>query len=119
MSFHYTKIDDLSLNDSSVYYKTPFNNNMTRATTFSEKYIYFHTPSIIDNTTTDIKCLGNFIKMNKFKNDDEIKDENKDRLPFYYEFQSGNVYCNKNGRTEGEIYLIDIPDSDDKKDKIE
>lgn len=119
MPFHYTKIDDLSFNDIPLYFRTPINNTMTRATTFSEKYIYFHTQSIINNDVSNIKCLGNFIKMNKFRNEDETTDENKDRLPFYYEFQLGNVYCNKNGRTEGEIYLIGIPDSDENMIQLE
>lgn len=115
MPFHYTKIDDLSFNDTPLYFRTPVINTMTRATIFSDKYIYFHTQSIIDNDMSNIKCLGNFIKMNTLKNENEIKD----RLPFYYEFQLGNVYCNKNGRIEGEIYLIGIPDSDENMIQLE
>ena len=115
MPFHYTKIDDLSFNDTPLYFRTPVINTMTRATIFSDKYIYFHTQSIIDNDMSNIKCLGNFIKMNTHKNENEIKD----RLPFYYEFQLGNVYCNKNGRIEGEIYLIGIPDSDENMIQLE
>jgi hypothetical protein len=117
MQFHYTKIENLSFNDSPLYFRTPLTKEFIRATIFSEKYVYFHTTSLLDNDMTDTKCLGNFIKMNKLKNEDEII--NKDRLPFYYEFQLGNVYCNKNGKTEGEIYLIGIPDSDENMIQLE
>jgi hypothetical protein len=117
MQFHYTKIENLSFNDSPLYFRTPLTKEFIRATIFSEKYVYFHTTSLLDNDMTDTKCLGNFIKMNKLKNEDEII--NKDRLPFYYEFQLGNVYCNKNGKTEGEIYLIGIPDSNENMIQLE
>ena len=112
MSFHYTKIENLSFNGSPLYFRTPLTKEFTRATIFSEKYIYFHTISSLVNESTDTKCLGNFIKMSKIKDEDTDNIINKDRLLFYYEFQLGNVYCNKNGKTEGEIYLIGIPDSD-------
>ena len=89
MPFHYTKIENLSLNDKPLYFRTPLTKEFIRATIFSEKYVYFHTTSLLENESTDTKCLGNFIKMNKLKNEDDII--NKDRLPFYYEFQLGNV----------------------------
>ena len=117
MQFHYTKIENLSFNDSPLYFRKPLTKEFIRATIFSEKYVYFHTTSLLENESTDTKCLGNFIKMNKLKNEDEII--NKDRLPFYYEFQLGNVYCNKNGKTEGDIYLICIPDSNENMIQLE
>uniref|UniRef100_A0A6C0IFJ4 Uncharacterized protein n=1 Tax=viral metagenome TaxID=1070528 RepID=A0A6C0IFJ4_9ZZZZ len=105
MPFHYTKIDDITFNGSPLYFRTPINNNMTRATIFSDKYIYFHTPSILHNNASDIKCLGKFVKMNiRNKN-------NSDDFIQFYEFESGTVDCNKNGKTDGELYLIGIPDS--------
>ena len=117
MQFHYTKIENLSFNDSPLYFRTPLTKEFTRATIFSDKYVYFHTPTTVDNDMKDIKCLGNFIKMNKLTNEDDFI--NKNRLPFYYEFQLGNVYCNKNGKTEGELYLIGIPDSDENMIQLE
>lgn len=109
MSYHYTKIPDLTYNNCPMYFRTPLNKEMTRATVFSEKYLYFHSPSMKNNPASDIKTLGKFITISN--NNSGSSYDNYDYST--YEFELGNVNCKQNGQPDGEIYLIGIPDSDE------
>ena len=109
MSYHYTKIPDLTYNKCPMYFRTPLSKEMTRATVFSEKYLYFHSPSMINNPASDIKTLGKFITISRHNSGSPY--DNYDYST--YEFELGNVNCKQNGQPDGEIYLIGIPDSDE------
>jgi hypothetical protein len=110
MSYHYTKIDDLILNDKPLYFRTPLTDKFTRATTFSEKYLYYHSPTILDNNSKiEPVLLGKFVKVSR----------RSSGCPYYeynysvYEFQLGTVDCSPDGKTDGHIYLVGIPDSNE------
>lgn len=102
MSYHYTKIDDLVFNDKSMYFRTPLTTVFTRATTFSDKYLYYHCLSSKVNYDPDVKSLGKFLKVSSNDYDYSV-----------YEFELGIVKCKPDGRTDGNIYLVGIPDSDE------
>ena len=108
MSYHYTKIDDLILNNQQLYFRTPLTTVFTRATTFSDKYLYFHSPSL-NNIETDNKSLGKFVKLSRRSSGSPYDDYDYS----VYEFELGTVNCKPDGQTDGHIYLIGIPDSDD------
>jgi len=107
--YHYTKIDDLTFNELTLYFRTPLCKDMIRATAFTNKYLYFHTPSILNNNASDIKTLGKFIQLTR-RNSGSIYDDYDFSV---YEFELGSVNCKRDGQTDGEIYLIGIPDSDE------
>ena len=107
--YHYTKIDELTINGLSLYFRTPLCKDMIRATTFTNKYLYFHTLSILHNNASDIKTLGKFIQVNRCSSGSIYDDYDFS----VYEFELGSVNCKRDGRTDGEIYLIGIPDSDE------
>ena len=110
MNYHYTKIDDLTLNNSQLYFRTPLTNKYTRATEFSEKYLYYHSQSsTVNNSESEIKKLGKFVKVSRQSSGSMYDDYDYS----VYEFELGNVNCKQDGRTDGHIYLIGIPDSDD------
>jgi hypothetical protein len=114
MLYHYTKIEDLVFNDKPLYFRTPLTKELTRATTFSEKYLYYHSYSSTVNSATvnsesDIKTLGKFITVSR-RNSGSIYDDYDYSV---YEFELGIVNCKLDGRTDGDIYLIGIPDSDE------
>jgi hypothetical protein len=110
MNYHYTKIDDLTLNDSQLYFRTPLTTVFTRATTFSDKYLYYHCPPTIENKPDpDIKTLGKFLKVSRQSTGSMYDDYDYS----VYEFELGIVKCKPDGRTDGEIYLVGIPDSDE------
>jgi len=109
MSYHYTKIDDLMFNNSQLYFRTPVIKLLTFATTFSEKYLYYHSPSFKTSPTSDIKTLGKFVKLSRRSSGCPYDDYDYS----VYEFELGNVDCDTNGKTDGHIYLIGIPDSDE------
>jgi hypothetical protein len=92
-----------------MYFRTPLNKEMTRATVFSEKYLYFHSPSMTNNPASDIKTLGKFITISR-QNSGSLYDNYDYSM---YEFELGTVKCKQNGEPDGEIYLIGIPDSDE------
>ena len=102
MLYHYTKIEDLVFNDKSLYFRTPLTKELTRATSFSDKYLYYHSPSSILHTS-EVNSLGKFVKISRDSSVDYS----------VYEFESGIVNCKRDGRTDGDIYLIGIPDSDE------
>ena len=106
MNYHYTKIDNLVFNDKSMYFRTPLTTVFTRATTFSDKYLYYHCQPTIDNKPDpDIKKLGKFVKISRHSSNDYDYS--------VYEFEFGTVKCKQDGRTDGNIYLVGIPDSDE------
>jgi hypothetical protein len=105
MPYHYTKIEDLVFNDKPLYFRTPLTKDLIRATAFSEKYLYYHSPSSILHTS-EVNSLGKFIKVSRRNKDDDYDYS-------VYEFELGIVNCKRDGRTDGEIYLIGIPDSDE------
>jgi hypothetical protein len=107
--YHYTKIDDLTFNELTLYFRTPLCKDMIRATAFSNKYLYFHTPSMLNNNASDIKTLGKFIQVSRRSSGSMYDDYDYS----VYEFELGSVNCKRDGRTDGEIYLIGIPDSDE------
>lgn len=107
--YHYTKIDELTINGLSLYFRTTICKDMIRATTFSNKYLYFHTPSILHNNASDIKTLGKFIQVSR-RSSGVIYDDYDYSV---YEFELGSVNCKRDGRIDGEIYLVGIPDSDE------
>lgn len=110
MQYHYTKIDDLLLNDKQLYFRTPLTNKFTRATAFSEKYLYYHSASsTVNNFESDIKTLGKFVKVSRQSSGSMYDDYDY----CVYEFELGTVKCKRDGRTEGHIYLVGIPDSDE------
>jgi hypothetical protein len=108
MSYHYTKIEDLVFNDKQLYFRTPLTKELTRATAFSDKYLYYHSPSSILHTS-QINSLGKFITVSR-RNSGSIYDDYDYSV---YEFELGIVNCKRDGRTDGDIYLIGIPDSDE------
>ena len=105
MSYHYTKIDDLTFNNSELYFRTPLTTVFTRATTFSDKYLYYHCLSSKVNYDPDVKSLGKFVKISRHSSNDYDYS--------VYEFELGIVKCKQDGRTDGNIYLVGIPDSDE------
>ena len=105
MSYHYTKIDDLTFNNSELYFRTPLTTVFTRATTFSDKYLYYHCLSSKVNYDPDVKSLGKFVKISWHSSNDYDYS--------VYEFEFGTVKCKQDGRTDGNIYLVGIPDSDE------
>ena len=110
MQYHYTKIDDLTFNNSQLYFRTPLTNKYTRATEFSEKYLYYHSQSsTVNNSESEIKKLGKFVKVSRQSSGSMYDDYDY----CVYEFELGTVKCKQDGRTEGEIYLVGIPDSDE------
>jgi hypothetical protein len=108
MSYHYTKIDDITFNDVELYFRTPLTTVFTHATIFSDKYLYFHSPSS-SKTDPNIKSLGKFVKLSRMSSGCPYADYDYS----VYEFELGNVNCKQDGRTDGHIYLIGIPDSND------
>lgn len=108
MQYHYTKIDDLILNDKQLYFRTPLTKELTRATSFSDKYLYYHSKLNIIHTS-ELNSLGKFVKVSR-QNSGSMYDDYDYSV---YEFELGIVKCKQDGRTEGEIYLIGIPDSDE------
>lgn len=109
MTYHYTKIDDLMFNELQLYFRTPLTNKFTRATAFSDKYLYYHNPLSTLNSESDIKTLGKFVKLSRQSSGSMYDDYDYS----VYEFELGNVKCKRDGRTEGDIYLVGIPDSDE------
>ena len=105
MNYHYTKIDDLTFNNSQLYFRTPLTTVFTRATTFSDKYLYYHSYSATVNSESDVKSLGKFVKISRHSSNDYDYS--------VYEFELGIVKCKPDGRTDGNIYLVGIPDSDE------
>lgn len=108
MSYHYTKIDNLKFNDSQLYFRTPIITLFTLATIFSEKYLYYHIPSS-NKTGTNIKSLGKFVKLSRHSSGSPYDDYDYS----VYEFELGTVNCKPDGQTDGNIYFIGIPDSDE------
>jgi len=108
MSFHYTKIDGLILDNKQVYFRTPLTTVFTRATTFSDKYSYFHSPSS-NNPDSNIKTLGKFVKISRHSSGCPYYEHNYS----VYEFELGTVDCSPDGKTDGHIYLVGIPDSNE------
>jgi hypothetical protein len=108
MSYHYTKIEELVFNDKPLYFRTPLTKEFTRATSFSNKYLYYHSPSSILHTS-EVNSLGKFITVSR-RNSGSIYDDYDYSV---YEFELGIVNCKQDGRTDGDIYLIGIPDSDE------
>lgn len=108
MSYHYFKIDDLILNDKELYFGTLLTTTFSRATTFSEKYLYYQ----LRHHKTDITYvgLGSFIKIHK-QNSGYIY---QDQYEHYnvYEFTLENIKCKQNGQLDN-IYFIGIPDSNE------
>ena len=109
MNYHYTKIDDLTFNNSQLYFRTPLTTVFTRATTFSDKYLYYHSYSATVNSESDVKSLGKFLKVSRQSSGSMYDDYDYS----VYEFELGSVNCKRDGRTEGHIYLVGIPDSDE------
>ena len=110
MQYHYTKIDDLLINDKQLYFRTPLTKEFTHATAFSDKYLYYHSPSdTVNNSESEIKKLGKFVKVSR-RSSGSIYDDYDYSV---YEFELGSVNCKRDGRTEGHIYLVGIPDSDE------
>ena len=109
MSYHYTKIDDLTFNNSQLYFRTPLTTVFTRATTFSDKYLYYHSYSATVNSESDVKSLGKFLKVSRQSSGSMYDDYDYS----VYEFELGIVKCKPDGRTDGEIYLVGIPDSNE------
>jgi hypothetical protein len=105
MPYHYTKIEDLVFNDKPLYFRTPLTKELIRATAFSDKYLYYHSPSSILHTS-EVNSLGKFITVSRRNIDDDYDYS-------VYEFELGIVNCKRDGRTDGDIYLIGIPDSDE------
>jgi hypothetical protein len=108
MQYHYTKIDDLTFNEFQLYFRTPLTKELTRATAFSEKYLYYHSTLDIIHTSK-LNSLGKFIKVSR-QNSGSMYDDYDYSV---YEFELGIVKCKRDGRTEGNIYLVGIPDSDE------
>lgn len=108
MTYHYTKIDDLLFNDKQLYFRTPLTKELTRATAFSEKYLYYHSPIDIIHTSK-LNSLGKFITVSRRSSGSMYDDYDYS----VYEFELGIVKCKRDGRTEGDIYLVGIPDSDE------
>ena len=118
MPFHYTKICDLTFNNSTMYFRTPCTKDMPIATIFSDKYMYYH--SLFPNVNTcrsasDMTYLGKFVKMDRRGSCSIYADYDYS----VYEFESGSVNCKQDGRIDGEIYMVAIPDSDDGMETIE
>lgn len=110
MNYHYTKIDDLTINDKPLYFRTPLTTLFIRATEFSEKYLYYHSQSsTVNNSESEIKKLGKFVKVSRRSSGSMYDDYDYS----VYEFEMGIVKCKRDGRTEGDIYLVGIPDSDE------
>ena len=109
MQYHYTKIDDLTFNNSQLYFRTPLTTVFTRATTFSDKYLYYHSYSATVNSESDVKSLGKFLKVSRQSSGSMYDDYDYS----VYEFELGIVKCKPDGRTDGEIYLVGIPDSNE------
>jgi len=110
MTYHYTKIDELMFNELQLYFRTPLTNKYTHATAFSDKYLYYHSPSFsVNNSESDIKTLGKFSKLSRQSSGSMYDDYDYS----VYEFELGTVKCNPDGRTDGNIYLVGIPDSDE------
>ena len=108
MQYHYTKIHDLLINDKQLYFRTPLTKQFTRATEFSDKYLYYHSPLSIIHTS-EITPLGKFVTVSR-RNSGSMYDDYDYSV---YEFELGIVKCKRDGRTEGDIYLVGIPDSDE------
>ena len=108
MSYHYTKIDDLTFNGVELYFRTPLTTVFTHATIFSDKYLYFHSPSS-SKTEPNIKSLGKFVKLSRMSSGCPYADYDYS----VYEFELGSVNCKRDGQIDGEIYLVGIPDSDE------
>jgi hypothetical protein len=108
MQYHYTKIDDLMFNDKQLHFRTPLTKQFTRATAFSEKYLYYHSPVSILHTS-EINPLGKFVKVSRQSSGSMYDDYDYS----VYEFELGTVKCKRDGRTEGDIYLVGIPDSNE------
>jgi hypothetical protein len=102
MSYHYTKIDDLTFNGVDLYFRTPLTTAFSRATTFSQKYLYYQ----LRHHKTDIAYvgLGSFIKMSRHSSGSIYQDQ--------YEFTLENIKCKQNGQPDN-IYFIGIPDSNE------
>ncbi len=109
MNYHYTKIDDLTLNDSQLYFRTPLTTVFIRATAFSDKYLYYHSYSATVNSDPDVKSLGKFLKVSRQSSGSMYDDYDYS----VYEFELGIVKCKPDGRTDGNIYLVGIPDSNE------
>ena len=110
MQYHYTKIDDLLINDKQLYFRTPLTKEFTHATAFSDKYLYYHSQSsTVNNSESEIKKLGKFVKVSRQSSGSMYDDYDYS----VYEFELGTVKCKRDGRTEGHIYLVGIPDSDE------
>ena len=114
--YHYTKIADLTFNDKSLYFRTPLTNKFTLATAFSDKYLYYHCPSKptiekdkYNTVEQDIKKLGKFVNVSRRSSGSPYDDYDYS----VYEFELGTVNCKPDGRTDGNIYLVGIPDSDE------
>ena len=115
MSYHYTKIDDLTFNGVELYFRTPLTTVFTHATIFSDKYLYFHSPSMENNPASDIKTLGKFVKLSRRSSGSPYDDYDYS----VYEFELGTVNCKPDGQTDGHIYLIGIPDSNDNMSQVD
>ncbi len=114
--YHYTKIDELLYNGESLYFRTPLTNKFTLATAFSDKYLYYHCPpkptiekDKYNTVESDIKKLGKFVRVSRRSSGSPYDDYDYS----VYEFELGIVNCKPDGRTDGNIYLVGIPDSDE------
>jgi hypothetical protein len=109
--YHFTKIEHLTFNNCPMYFRTLLTKEMTRATIFSEKYLYFHSFSVSVSNSNNlmIKPLGNFIRISRHNSGSHY--DNYDYN--VYEFEFGTVNCKQDGQLNGEIYSIGIPDSDE------
>jgi hypothetical protein len=108
MSYHYFKIDDLTFNGLELYFGTPLTTAFSRATTFSQKYLYYQ----LRHHKTDIAYvgLGSFIKIHKQNSGPIYQDQ--DQYYNVYEFTLENIKCKQNGQPDN-IYFIGIPDSNE------
>ena len=104
MTYHYFKIDDLTFNGLELYFGTPLTTAFSRATTFSQKYLYYQ----LRHHKTDIAYvgLGSFIKIHKQNSGSQYEHYN------VYEFTLENIKCKQNGQPDN-IYFIGIPDSNE------
>ena len=106
MSYHYTKIDDLIFNGLELYFGTPLTTAFSRATTFSQKYLYYQ----LRHNKTDITYvgLGTFVNMSRRSSGCPYDEYDYN----VYEFTLKNIKCKQNGQPDN-IYFIGIPDSNE------
>jgi hypothetical protein len=72
--------------------------------------LYYHSQSSsVNNSESEIKKLGKFVKVSRRSSGSMYDDYDYS----VYEFELGIVKCKRDGRTEGHIYLVGIPDSDE------